>query len=315
MSKVYFNQRDSRWANKMYSSTGNQSQTIKSSGCGPTASAMVISSLTNNIVYPDTMANYYVDNGYRSPSNGTYWSAFNGTAKKYNLDFKQTTDINIVIDCIKNGGMTLVSSRAGSDALFSTNGHFIVLLGIQNNNFIIYDSDLYNGKYETSIRKPKVVLNGIELYVSFENVKTEALQYFCFYNSNSQNNNIISTKAKYVKVNTALNIRSGAGIENSVVGTLSNNTLVTVFEELNGFSRIGNSKWVSSEYLSDSPSVNYTSKVMTVTPKIGLNVRTSPSINAKIVTAYPQGTRVTIYEITNGWARGIKGWMSSKYLS
>ncbi len=76
-----------------------------------------------------------------------------------------------------------------------------------------------------------------------------------------------------------------------------------------------NGKWVSSAYLKDSPSETFTSKVMTVVPKIGLNVRVSPSTSSKIVTAYPKGTRVSIYEITNGWARGIKGWMMAKYLA
>lgn len=63
----------------MYSSIENKSQTIGSSGCGPTSSAMVVSSIKGNIT-PDTMAELYTRYGYRSANQGTYWSAFKWTA-------------------------------------------------------------------------------------------------------------------------------------------------------------------------------------------------------------------------------------------
>ena len=39
---ISFLQDDSKWGSKSYSITGSQSQTIASSGCGPTAMAMVL---------------------------------------------------------------------------------------------------------------------------------------------------------------------------------------------------------------------------------------------------------------------------------
>ncbi len=311
MSRVYFNQMDSRWKNIMYSSVGNTNQTIGSSGCGPTSSAMVISSLTANIVYPNQMADWYVSAGYRSANNGTYFSAFQGTANRYGLDFKQTGDINVAVDCVRNGGMVVASTPGGSKNLFSTNGHYVVLVGISGDTFTVYDSYLYNGKYNSYGRETKASVSGNDVYVSIANVQNEIQQYFCFYpNSKTE----IVTKSKYVKVNTALNVRSGPSTNDTVVMTLSNNTMVTVYEEQGGWSKIGEGKWVSSEYLSDSPSGTNVNTVMTVTANTGLNVRTEPNTSASIVTAYKKGTRVTIYEITNGWARGIKGWMYAKYL-
>ncbi len=311
MSKIYFNQTDSRWANKMYSSVGNTSQTMKSSGCGPTSGAMIVSSLSSNIVYPDKMADDYVTNGYRSSNNGTYWSAFSWTAKNYGMDFKQTSDINVAIECINNGGMVVGSTSGGSTGLFSTNGHFIVLAEYSNNTFTVYDSYLYVGKYDLSFRKGKATVSGNYVYVSKENTIPELQQYFCFYSDGKE----ITTKAKYVNVNTALNVRSGPGMEQSVVSTLSNNTMVTVYEEQNEWSKIGEGKWVSSQYLSDTKSGGNVNTVKVVNSKIGLNVRQMPSTSSNIVTAYKYGTRVTIYEEANGWSKGIKGWMYSKYLS
>ena len=52
-----------------------------------------------------------------------------------------------------------------------------------------------------------------------------------------------------VKVNTCLNVRKGPGTNFPVVGKLYNGNKVTVYETKNGFGRIGDSKWVSMNYL------------------------------------------------------------------
>lgn len=50
---TYYSQADSRWANHMYSAINDKSQTIMSSGCGPTAAAMVVSSIRGTITPPE----------------------------------------------------------------------------------------------------------------------------------------------------------------------------------------------------------------------------------------------------------------------
>ena len=52
MNKVYYNQADPRWANHPYTAPSYSNATVKSSGCGPTCGAMVISSCKETI-YPD----------------------------------------------------------------------------------------------------------------------------------------------------------------------------------------------------------------------------------------------------------------------
>jgi hypothetical protein len=56
---TYYSQLDSRWSNKMYSSANNSSQTIGSSGCGPTSAAMVVTACKGTIT-PDTMSDLFV---------------------------------------------------------------------------------------------------------------------------------------------------------------------------------------------------------------------------------------------------------------
>ena len=72
---TYFSQADERWASIMYSSIGDSSQTMRSSACGPTSAAMIVSS-SKGAILPTTMANLSVDNGYRTAGNGTAWSYF-----------------------------------------------------------------------------------------------------------------------------------------------------------------------------------------------------------------------------------------------
>ena len=56
---TYYSQIDSRWKNQMYSSVGDASQTVGSSGCGPTSAAMVVTACCGAIT-PDTMADLFV---------------------------------------------------------------------------------------------------------------------------------------------------------------------------------------------------------------------------------------------------------------
>lgn len=63
-------------------------------------------------------------------------------------------------------------------------------------------------------------------------------------------------KIMYVKVNSYLNVRSGAGTNYSIVGSLRNGDKVTVYEIRGNWSRIGTNRWVSSAYLTSSSSSN-----------------------------------------------------------
>jgi hypothetical protein len=193
MTKYYYNQADPRWAKKMYSSVNNPNQTMESSGCGPTAAAMLVSSF-REVILPDKMADYFVSNGLRSANEGTYWSAFKWVSQKWQIEYEQTSSLDKAIEYLRNGGMVIAACSSG---LFSVNGHLLLMVGIEGNNLLIYDSYLYNGKFETSSRKGKVSVNGTTIYCSINNFKQYAngKQYFCYKNTgtNSGQNNGNST--------------------------------------------------------------------------------------------------------------------------
>lgn len=52
----------------------------------------------------------------------------------------------------------------------------------------------------------------------------------------------------------------------------------------------------------------------TVTPSIGVNIRSGPGTNYGKVGAYPMGTVVDVLEERDGWGRTNKGWVSLAYL-
>lgn len=177
---TYFSQIDSRWKNILYTSTGNKTQTIGSSGCGSTCASMVVSSIKGTIT-PDVMSEIFVKNGYRSANNGTYWSAYRAVADEFNIGYTETSDIQKALELLRNNNYVIVSCGNG---LFTTGGHYIVLVGIEGNTLKIYDPYLYNGKFETSTRRGKVEVSGNTIYCSVDNFKSYANYkgFFCYQN-------------------------------------------------------------------------------------------------------------------------------------
>lgn len=117
---TYYSQIDSRWKNHPYTSTGNPSQTIGSSGCGPTSAAMVVTTIKGTITPPE-MGDLYVKYGFRSADNGTYFSAFRWTADTFGIDYLETYRLNEVVDLLRSNHLVIASCGNG---LFTTRGTF-----------------------------------------------------------------------------------------------------------------------------------------------------------------------------------------------
>lgn len=129
---VYYNQKDYRWANKPYPyipGTRDQSDIAMSrSGCGPTAMAMVASSLSRSASPPDVALWY----GKRfHTSDGTSTSVYPTFARDYGLkhaylgNFANGQGRQAVQNRLKIS-RSLVIVHAGP-GLFTRGGHIIVL--------------------------------------------------------------------------------------------------------------------------------------------------------------------------------------------
>lgn len=120
---VYYNQADGAWAGQLYGR-----DPMETFGCGPTAMAMLVSSLTDEDVDPLEMAELCVQAGYWAPGSGSYLSIVEGVANHYNLNCAplSTADAPAVELELAAGGVVVALMGPGH---FTQNGHFILLHG------------------------------------------------------------------------------------------------------------------------------------------------------------------------------------------
>lgn len=259
---TYYSQIDSRWSANSYTSVGDSSQTIGSSGCGPTSSAMIVSSIKGNIT-PDIMSDLYVKYGYRSANQGTYWSAFKWTADIFDIGYSECFKLDEAVAKLKDNHYIIASCNQG---LFTYGGHFIVLVGVEGNYLKVYDPYLYNGKFDVSSRRGLATVNGNTVYVSIDNFREYAnyQKFFCFKNDRTDKkdnptipvitNNVTSnvTSVNYqarVTANSGLNIRAGASTSYNRIGGYAKNSVVTILAENNGWGKTDKG-WISLAYTS-----------------------------------------------------------------
>lgn len=344
---TYYNQTDSRWASHQYSSVGDSSQTIGTSGCGPTSAAMVVTAIKGTITPPE-MGDLFVQYGYRSANSGTYWSAFRWVADVFDIGYQECSSLDTAVNLVRNNNYVIVSCANG---LFTTGGHFIVIVGIDGDTFKIYDPYLYSGKFDTSTRRGKVTVSGNTVYCSIENFRNYANYrgFFAYKHSgNVQENSgsvTTSTYTRYVATNSKnLNVRNGAGYY-SIIGSLKKGTRVIVAETSGNWSRITSpvSGWVSSSYLSASPVSSVTTitgyrtgkyKVTRVSKNSVLCVRTGPftgyskktyrqlSSNARsqnrangnyYANGYKNNVVFTVSRVSGNWGITPSGWVCLDY--
>ena len=259
---TYISQIDSRWKNYPYTSTNNSSQTIGSSGCGVASAAMIIDSIKG---YVDirTLADTFVENGYRSANNGTYWSAYRAVADEFDITYTETSYLDKAVALLRNNHYIICSCGNG---LFTTGGHYIVIYGIDGDTLKIYDPYLYSGKFETSTRRGKVTVSGNTVYCSVDNFRNYAnyKQFFCYgYNPNTvetenkttvtttQNviSDITSTNYKVKITASSLRIRNGASTSYKQIGSYSKNSIITIYAVSNNWGKTEKG-WICLDYTS-----------------------------------------------------------------
>lgn len=349
---TYFSQADTRWASTMYSSINNRNQTMKTSACGPTSAAIIVSS-SKGAILPTTMARLSVDNGYRTANSGTAWSFYSFVADYFNFkEFYSISSFNKAMNYLKQkneiGTSKYYIIASCGSGLFTTGGHYIVLVGNDNGIIRVYDPYLYSGKFNTASRRnANVTVNGNNVYVSENNFKKYAnyKHFWVFSNDegNLENNNSDNNKTYKMYVNTKsknLNVRTEPN--GTIVSSLTKGIEVTVIETMGDWSKIGNNEWVSSNYLTNnyvSKSKNYVKgqynnysigkyKVIT-----NINVRNGASTkysrknyrqlseNAGLqnrrlggqYNGYRKGVICTVTKINGNWGLTKSGWICLNY--
>ena len=118
-------QGDSRWGRKPYTITGSASQTIGSSGCGPTSMSDIMASWISHGITPVEMCAYAVQHGFRTKDSGTAWGFFKSIADAYGFTgFVQTKSMATARSALKAGALVVASMGPG---YWTSGGHYICL--------------------------------------------------------------------------------------------------------------------------------------------------------------------------------------------
>lgn len=148
-----FLQWDARWGYAPYGES-----CIGISGCAPTCLSMVIFSLTRDeAATPDKLADYSMEHGYYASGIGTQWSFLKDAAKEYGVVSSETSlDDTIMKRELDNGHPIIASVRKGD---FTTQGHFIVIYGYDQEGFLIHDPNSRNRsaqKWTFEVLEPQI---------------------------------------------------------------------------------------------------------------------------------------------------------------
>lgn len=121
---VYYLQGDERWGDLKYGS-----DKISTHGCGPTAMAMVVSSMTDTLILPQDMAQWAVDNGHWARRSGSYHSIVIGTATAFGLQAEgyPLRSADTLREELMSGNLFVALMGPGH---FTQSGHFIILRGV-----------------------------------------------------------------------------------------------------------------------------------------------------------------------------------------
>lgn len=143
---VSYLQTDPKWGWKDYSAAGEKT-TIRASGCGPTAMAMVLATWADAKVTPETECAWALAHGYKAPHQGTYYGYFPPAAKRYGLTCYQVNGSNLygndrsayhaqAKDALDRGDLVIACMGKGN---WTSSGHYVLLWDIHGDTIYIND--------------------------------------------------------------------------------------------------------------------------------------------------------------------------------
>ncbi len=131
---VVYMQTDRRWKALPYRVRG-ETATIGGSGCGPTAAAMAIETLTGKTFTPVDACGWSVDHGYKALNAGTYYSYFVPQFRAFGIECRQMLGSSLhnkpdhpvhgqVKESVRDGCWAVALMGPGT---WTSGGHYILI--------------------------------------------------------------------------------------------------------------------------------------------------------------------------------------------
>lgn len=131
---VSYLQTDPRWKALPYQVPG-ETATIGGSGCGPTAAAMLVETLTGKTFTPVDACKWSVEHGYKAKEQGTYYGYFAPQFAAFGIKCWQLSWTNVyhnpaskvhdqALEYLKQGYYLIALMKKGN---WTSGGHFIVV--------------------------------------------------------------------------------------------------------------------------------------------------------------------------------------------
>lgn len=181
----YYNQNN--YSAVPYPSKTLPNATVKSGGCGLCCSANVLKffGIETDII---SMSKEFVDKSIRVNGGTDMEKASEYIKEKANCNVVKSNDENELVKYIKNGAIAIANIDGVND-IFSTEGHYINIIGFSNGKLKIFDVGYYDGKFNTTTRKKYVTVgqdNGnIVQYCTPDTLNLDTKQrnpnYYIFY--------------------------------------------------------------------------------------------------------------------------------------
>ena len=213
------------------------------------------------------------------------------------------------------------------NGLFTTNGHYIVLVGINGNTLSIFDPYMYNGKFDTPSRRGKVMVSGHTIYCSINNFKQYAnyRAFWCYSNDHGNGNShansgTMYSAGSYQVTASRLRVRRGAGTQYGIVTVLNKGSKQGVDYTVGVWGHLmNNAGWICLDYcnkieVSDTPPNRYYAGSYMVNVA-RLRVRSGAGTNYRIVTVLNRGSRQGVDYTRGNWGHLMNnaGWICLNY--
>lgn len=167
---VSYKQYDDAWAKVPYNGPGENDKTIKSSGCGPSCAAMLISSLTGGKYTPRDACEWSRTHGYKYANQGTAYNYFAAQFKEFDLDCFQLSWTNVyhkpdhkihdqALDYLNKGYWLIGLAKKG---LWTSGGHYIVIYDFDEK--YVYVNDPNSSRFDKAKAPIETMRNDIAYY-------------------------------------------------------------------------------------------------------------------------------------------------------